>query len=159
MVSPPTSSLLVKNVTHTGPITKISSSRLLTKQTHGRVTKFQRTRPLTFLVSLNGRSLHVNIHDAEKSQFTIPNTVVGVPLARTSGTHRHSSDLVFNYVPSPFSFWITRRSDPRAFPLFDTRISSLPKTPVSAVIPDIPSTSLDAFPLVFEDQYLQVCID
>ena len=98
----------------------------------------------------------MNIHDAEKSQFTIPSTVVELP-PRTFETLARSSDLVFNYEATPFSFWVTRRADPHALPLFDTRISSLPETPVSAVIPEIPSTSLDGFPLVFEDRYLQVC--
>lgn len=107
-------------------------------------------------VLLNGRSLHVNIYDAEKSQFTIPDIIVGLP-PRTSESHVRSSDLVFNYEASPFSFWITRRSDPDGFPLFDTRISSLPKAPIPAVIQSAPSTALDGFPLVFEDRYLQVC--
>jgi len=115
-------------------------------------------RQLTLAAFLNGCRLRVNIHDSEKSQFTIPVTVVGLP-PRASETLAHLSDLVFNYEASPFSFWITRRSDPQAFPLFDTRISSLPHAPVSAVIPNIPSTSLDGFPLVFEDRYLQVCIE
>ena len=83
---------------------------------------------------------------------------MGLP-PRSFGTNGHSSDLVFNYEASPFSFWITRRADPHAFPLFDTRIASLPKTPVSDVIPDVPSTSLDGFPLIFEDRYLQVRVD
>lgn len=70
--------------------------------------------------------------------------------------HQNSSDLVFNYEPSPFAFWITRRSEPTAQPLFDTRISSLPKTPIAPVIAADNSTALDGFPLVFEDQYLQL---
>ncbi|KAI0323154.1 hypothetical protein GY45DRAFT_1235712, partial [Cubamyces sp. BRFM 1775] len=63
---------------------------------------------------------------------------------------------VFNYESSPFAFWITRRSEPDAQPLFDTRASSLPPTPIPPVIPDDNSTALDGFPLVFEDQYLQL---
>lgn len=125
---------------------------------HGRVTKLRRVHQLTLFVLSNDCSLHVNVHDAGKTQFTIPNTVVGLP-PRASETPVHTPDLVFNYEATPFSFWITRRSDPHAFPLFDTRISSLPKTPIPAVIPDIPSTSLDGFPLIFEDRYLQVRID
>ena len=116
-----------------------------------------RARRLTLPRFLD-RSLRVNIHDAEKSQFTIPDAIVGLPL-RTFEPLGHSSDLVFNYEASPFSFWITRRSDPHASPLFDTRISSLPKTPIPAVIPDVASTALYGFPLVFEDRYLQVCIN
>lgn len=68
----------------------------------------------------------------------------------------NSSDLVFNYEPSPFAFWITRRSSPDALPLFDTRLSSLPSTPIPPVITDDNTTALDGFSLVFEDQYLQV---
>jgi alpha-glucosidase len=71
-------------------------------------------------------------------------------------SHKDTSDLIFNYDASPFSFWITRRSEPEAMPLFDTRISSLPPTPIAPVISTINSTALDGFPLVFEDQYLQV---
>ncbi len=66
------------------------------------------------------------------------------------------SDLQFNHESTPFSFWITRRSEPDAEPLFDTRIASLPATPIPPVIPEDNSTALDAFPLVFEDQYLQL---
>lgn len=67
-----------------------------------------------------------------------------------------ASDLEFHYEPSPFSFWITRRSDPDAQPLFDTRTSSLPATPIPPIISSDNSTALDGFPLVFEDQYLQL---
>ena len=67
---------------------------------------------------------------------------------------------MFNYESAPFAFWITRRTDPEATPLFDTRISSLPKTPIPPVIHNSthsdPSTALNGFPLVFEDQYLQL---
>jgi alpha-glucosidase len=69
---------------------------------------------------------------------------------------KSTSDLVFNYDKSPFAFWITRRSEPSAAPLFDTRKSSLPTTPVAPVIEDDASTALDGFPLVFEDQYVQL---
>lgn len=43
-----------------------------------------------------------------------------------------------------------------AAPLFDTRISSFPKAPIGPVTVSNTSTTLDGFPLVFEDQYLQV---
>ena len=97
----------------------------------------------------------MNIHDAENSQFTIPDNVLGLPL-HSPQPLACSPDLLFNYEASPFSFWITRRSDPHSFPLFDTRISSLPRVPLPPVIRDIPSSHLDGFPLVFEDRYLQV---
>ncbi|KAF9067849.1 glycosyl hydrolases family 31-domain-containing protein [Rhodocollybia butyracea] len=85
--------------------------------------------------------LRVRIADSGNQQFTIPDS---------------SSDLVFNHESSPFAFWITRRSNPNAAPLFDTRLSSLPKTPIAPVIAGDDSTALDGFPLVFEDQYLQL---
>ncbi|TCD60713.1 hypothetical protein EIP91_009634 [Steccherinum ochraceum] len=99
--------------------------------------------------------LHVNIFDTANAQFTIPSSVISLP-GTPDSIHKNSSDLVFNYEPSPFAFWITRRSDPGAQPLFDTRISSLPATPIAPVIPTDNSTALDGFPLVFEDQYLQL---
>lgn len=41
-------------------------------------------------------------------------------------------------------------------PLFDTRISSLPPTPIPPLNSSDETTALDGFPLVFEDQYLQL---
>lgn len=73
-----------------------------------------------------------------------------------STSHNGSSDLHFNYESSPFAFWVTRRSDPDGIPLFDTRLASLPRTPIPPIIPHDDSTALDGFPLVFEDQYLQL---
>ncbi|KAH7869303.1 glycosyl hydrolases family 31-domain-containing protein [Lentinula edodes] len=99
--------------------------------------------------------LRVRIADSGNKQFTIPESVIARPPPPTT-SFTHSSDLVFNYEPSPFSFWITRRSNPDATPLFDTRFSSLPKPPLAPVIPDDNSTALDGFSLVFEDQYLQL---
>lgn len=100
-------------------------------------------------------SLHVNIFDTANSQFTIPESVFARPKASGSSTAKNS-DLVFNYDATPFAFWITRRSAPHATPLFDTRISSLPATPIAPVILSDNSTALDGFPLIFENQYLQV---
>ncbi|KAF9043212.1 glycosyl hydrolases family 31-domain-containing protein [Panaeolus papilionaceus] len=99
--------------------------------------------------------LHVNIFDTNNQQYTIPQSVVEVP-PPPKKSFKQTSDLVFNFEPSPFSFWITRRSQPHAEPLFDTRIASLPKTPIAAVIPSDNSTALNGFPLIFEDQYLQL---
>lgn len=101
--------------------------------------------------------LHVNIYDTNNSQFTIPDSVTSLP-SDPSTSYRNSSDLAFNYESSPFAFWITRRSEPDAIPLFDTRVASLPPTPQPAVIPGVNNTELDGFPLVFEDQYLQVSL-
>lgn len=97
----------------------------------------------------------MNIFDTENSQFTVPESVIASPGASGLST-ADNSDLVFNYEPSPFAFWITRRSEPGATPLFDTRESSLPPTPIAPVIQRDNSTALDGFPLVFEDQYLQL---
>ncbi|KAE9388539.1 hypothetical protein BT96DRAFT_968077 [Gymnopus androsaceus JB14] len=99
--------------------------------------------------------LRVRIADSDNKQFTIPESVISRPPPPTT-SFTESSDLVFNYDPSPFAFWITRRSSPNATPLFDTRLSSLPETPVPPVITTDNSTALDGFPLVFEDQYLQL---
>lgn len=100
------------------------------------------------------RRLHVKIADTANKQFTIPDSVIARPNPPTESFTK-SSDLVFNYESSPFAFWITRRSSPQAAPLFDTRIASLPKTPIAPSSSDN-RTALDGFPLVFEDQYLQV---
>ncbi|KAJ7236328.1 glycosyl hydrolases family 31-domain-containing protein [Mycena rebaudengoi] len=99
--------------------------------------------------------LHVNIFDTTNSQFTIPETVVTRSQASDSNTAA-KSDLVFNYDPSPFAFWITRRSAPHGMPLFDTRSSSLPRTPIPPAMAVDTSTGLDGFPLVFENQYIQL---
>ncbi|KAJ6454358.1 glycosyl hydrolases family 31-domain-containing protein [Mycena sanguinolenta] len=99
--------------------------------------------------------LHVNIYDTANSQFTIPEAVVAKPNVSSSNT-ASKSDLVFNYDANPFAFWITRRSAPGAAPLFDTRTASLPETPIPPVMENDPSTALDGFPLVFENQYLQL---
>ncbi|THU98216.1 hypothetical protein K435DRAFT_721010 [Dendrothele bispora CBS 962.96] len=99
--------------------------------------------------------LHVNIFDTANKQFTIPEDVISRPSSPETSVV-NSSDLVFNYDPSPFAFWITRRSDPDAMPLFDTRTSSLPPTPISPFMPEDERTSLDGFDLVFEDEYLQL---
>ena len=100
-------------------------------------------------------SLHVKICDTANQQFTIPESVIERPPAPTEPFTR-SSDLVFNYDESPFAFWITRRSDPDVMPIFDTRIASLPPTPIPPFNSSDPRTAFDGFPLVFEDQYLQV---
>ncbi|KAF7304057.1 Glycoside hydrolase family 31 protein [Mycena indigotica] len=113
-------------------------------------------KDLTLEVTYETESrLHVNIFDTANSQFTIPASVFEPPKPSGSVTSK-TSDLVFNYNKSPFEFWITRRTDPHAAPLFDTRKSSLPPTPIPAVIPTDNSTALEAFPLVFENQYLQL---
>ncbi|EJD47637.1 hypothetical protein AURDEDRAFT_61870, partial [Auricularia subglabra TFB-10046 SS5] len=83
--------------------------------------------------------LHVTLVDAADSQFRIPESVIARPAAARAFPVG-DSELVFNYTSQPFAFWISRRDDPASTPLFDTRVS----------------TALDGFPLVFEDQYLQL---
>ncbi|KAG9311232.1 glycoside hydrolase family 31 protein [Chiua virens] len=100
-------------------------------------------------------TIHVKIYDTANQQFIIPESVIERPPPPTESFTR-SSDLVFNYDSSPFAFWITRRSDPDAMPIFDTRITSLPPTPIPPFNSSDPSTAFDGFPLVFEDQYLQI---
>jgi len=104
---------------------------------------------------LNGPRLHVNIFDTANSQYTIPQSVIERSRPPHASTKK-SSDLQFNFVPKPFAFWITRRDAPNEKPIFDTRPTSFPKTPIPPVIPGDNSTALGGFPLVFEDQYLQV---
>ncbi|KAG2343401.1 glycoside hydrolase family 31 protein [Suillus weaverae] len=111
---------------------------------------------LTIEVTYQAQStLHVKIYDTANQQFTIPESVIERPAAPTT-SYTSSSDLIFNYDATPFAFWITRRSEPDAMPLFDTRTSSLPPTPIPPFNASDPSTAFDGFPLVFEDQYLQV---
>ena len=112
---------------------------------------------LTFKINIYDYRLHVNIFDTDKKQFTIPESVISRPPAPSVTSYTQTSDLVFHYDSSPFAFWICRRSDPSSPPLFDTRIASLPQTPIPPSSDD-KSTALDGFALVFEDQYLQVML-
>ncbi|KAL7286001.1 hypothetical protein ACG7TL_001117 [Trametes sanguinea] len=100
--------------------------------------------------------LHVNIYDSAKIQFTVPQDVVSLSVGENDPTLKDRSDLEFHHDSNPFEFWISRRSDPDGLPLFDTRTKSLPPTPIPPVIPGDNTTALDGFPLVFEDQYLQL---
>ncbi|KAF9526788.1 glycosyl hydrolases family 31-domain-containing protein [Crepidotus variabilis] len=102
--------------------------------------------------------LHVNIFDTSDEQYTIPQSVVQRP-QQIKDAYRQSSDLVFNYESSPFSFWITRKAHPDATPLFDTRLKSMPPTPIPAVDSSDTyknTTSLNNLSFVFEKQYLQL---
>jgi alpha-glucosidase len=102
-------------------------------------------------------SLRVNIYDSEDSQFTIPPSVISRPPPPNT-SYKHNSDLVFNYESSPFAFWITRRSQPAASSLFDTRVKSLPTVPAGRVVTYDSNTVFEAFPFIFEEQYLQVIL-
>ncbi|KAI5116414.1 hypothetical protein M0805_008490 [Coniferiporia weirii] len=112
---------------------------------------------LTIEVTYETQSrLHVNIFDTADQQFRVPESVVSRPASSSTEKLVDCSDLQFNYNPSPFEFWITRRSEPDGVPLFDTRKSSLPQAPIPPVISGDDSTALDGFGLVFEEQYLQL---
>nr|VWP01427.1 Neutral alpha-glucosidase AB [Ganoderma boninense] len=112
---------------------------------------------LTLEVSYDTTSrLHVNIYDTDNAQFTIPSSLIELASPSGDASLKDSSDLVFNYDSSPFAFWITRRSEPDSQPLFDTRISSLPPTPIAPKNSTDATLGFDGFPLVFEDQYLQL---
>ncbi|KAI9062310.1 glycoside hydrolase family 31 protein [Trametes sanguinea] len=100
--------------------------------------------------------LHVNIYDSARIQFTVPADVVSLSDGENDPTLKARSELEFHHNSNPFEFWISRRSDPGSLPLFDTRSKSLPPTPIPPVVPGDNSTALDGFPLVFEDQYLQL---
>ena len=110
---------------------------------------------MTLVLTCHQFSLHVNIFDSPNKQYTIPQDVIELPPPPDTN-FKGVSDLVFNYESFPFAFWITRRSEPNAFPIFDTRLTSLPQIPIVPVTEDDSSTALDGFALVFEDQYLQV---
>ncbi|KAF8879211.1 glycoside hydrolase family 31 protein [Gymnopilus junonius] len=99
--------------------------------------------------------LHVNIFDTANGQYTLPQSVIEHPLPPTQ-SFEETSDLLFNYQSSPFAFWIMRRAEPDAIPLFDTRITSLPQTLIPPFISGDQSLALNGFPLVFEDQFLQL---
>jgi hypothetical protein len=72
--------------------------------------------------------LHVTIEDVNKTQYRIPENLVGIPPPSDS---IGDVDYDFNYTESPFAFWVTR-SDGDI--LFDTR----------------------GYKLIFETQYLEL---
>ncbi|KAI6138508.1 glycoside hydrolase family 31 protein [Pisolithus tinctorius] len=152
-----------KNVSHCPGYTLTS----LTELQHGLSAQLQLAGPacnafgsdianLTLEVTYQSQStIRIAIFDTAEDQFRIPTSIIPPPPLPTKSLI-DDSDLVFNYDHSPFAFWITRRSDPDAMPIFDTRISSLPTTPIPPFNVSDPSTAFDGFPLVFEDQYLQI---
>ena len=115
--------------------------------------------PGPFIDRCGRRRLHVNIFDKSAQQFTLPSTHFDPPTKVVENLSSPvEAELQFNYEPSPFAFWITRRSDPGSTPIFDTRLTSLPSTPIPAFRgrTSDPSLVFDGFPFVFEDRYLQV---
>jgi alpha-glucosidase len=92
----------------------------------------------------------VSIADTASQQFTLPPAFF--PRPKNDSSLTEDSDLIFNHENDPFAFWIVRKSTGDV--LFDTRISSLPTAPTTA----LNGMPLDNFALVFEDQYLQVTL-
>ncbi|KAH9911567.1 glycosyl hydrolases family 31-domain-containing protein [Epithele typhae] len=112
---------------------------------------------LTLRVTYETQSrLHVNIFDTAEQQYTIPSDVVALQPGTGDASFKKNSEFKFHYDEKPFAFWVTRRDEPDAQPIFDTRAKSLPPTPIPPVIGNDTRTALDGFPLVFEDQYLQI---
>ncbi|KAK3674312.1 hypothetical protein LTR78_005781 [Recurvomyces mirabilis] len=66
--------------------------------------------------------LHVKIQDAANQVYQVPSSVFTRPSA-SNGCSPDSSDLIFNYIESPFSFSVVRRSNNET--LFDTSAASL----------------------------------
>lgn len=97
--------------------------------------------------------LHVHIYDKAKQQYQLPDSV----FARPGGqSFEGESDLCFNYTSSPFEFWVSRKGSDEV--LFDTRQDKIPKRTEDVDIEGKKSntTILPGYPLVFEDQYLQI---
>jgi alpha-glucosidase len=92
----------------------------------------------------------------------VPESVFPKP-ANEDG-HQDSSDLVFNHENSPFAFYITRRSQPNAAPIFDTRTKNIdPVTeqiePPYGGVEKNSTTATDNGKLIFEAGYLQIGSD
>ena len=123
--------------------------------------------------------LHVHIYDTAQKQHTISENLI--PRPGPSGED-FTPDLVFNFESYPFEFWITRRSDSEeTAPLFDTRVSSLPRPAdkISNIARQVPSwisyfyktgqrilglnpdrkhtpVTFDSPALIFQERFLQV---
>ncbi|KAK4687888.1 alpha-glucosidase, partial [Tremellales sp. Uapishka_1] len=101
--------------------------------------------------------LHVHIYDSALHQFQVPDDFLPRPNATLSGPSAiQESDLEFAYNSSPFEFWVTRKTDGQV--LFDTRAVNIPThlDPVQIEGNYSNWTILPSYPLVFEDQYLQI---
>ncbi len=101
--------------------------------------------------------LHVHIYDTPLHQYQVSNDFLPRPARTLSGSDSaDKSDLEFSYNSSPFEFWITRKSDGQV--LFDTRAKNIPVHDDQVILEGVldQHTVLPAYPLVFEDQYLQI---
>ncbi|KAK5717313.1 hypothetical protein LTR15_009206 [Elasticomyces elasticus] len=76
---------------------------------------------LTVEYETNAR-LHVKIQDAANQVYQVPSSVFERP-SPNGDCSADSADIVFNYIESPFSFSVTRRSTNET--LFDTSAASL----------------------------------
>lgn len=101
--------------------------------------------------------LHVHIFDSKEEQYQLTEDIWPRPLSINPRTSlEHKSDLILNYDSSPFAYWIERRSTGEI--IFDTRAKNL-KTYEDLI--DVSGkkksgSELPAYPLIFEDQYLQM---
>jgi len=97
--------------------------------------------------------LHVHIYDTAKEQYQIPENIIPRPASASSD---RKPSLRFHHTSSPFAFWITRSSSGEI--IFDTRPENIPvhKEPLTRYDQPWNDTSLPSYPLVFEDQYLQI---
>ncbi|KAK0248374.1 hypothetical protein B0A54_17123 [Friedmanniomyces endolithicus] len=66
--------------------------------------------------------LHVKIQDAANQVYQVPSSVFDRP-SSSGNCSAYSADLIFNYIESPFSFSVLRRSTNET--LFDTSAASL----------------------------------
>lgn len=101
--------------------------------------------------------LHVHIYDSPLHQYQISDSFLPRPNRTLTGSDSvKQSDLEFEYNSSPFEFWITRKSDGQV--LFDTRAKNIPVHDDQVLIEGVASnyTYLPGYPLVVEDQYLQI---
>jgi len=101
--------------------------------------------------------LHVHIYDTPLHQYQVSDSFLPRPSRTLTGSDSASqSDLEFSYNSSPFEFWITRKSDGQV--LFDTRAKNIPVHDDMVFLEGVldAHTVLPAYPLVFEDQYLQI---
>ncbi|KAK4686036.1 alpha-glucosidase, partial [Tremellales sp. Uapishka_1] len=95
--------------------------------------------------------IHVHIYDASKQQYQIPQAIFPRPPTDPSA----KPSLEFHQQPSPFAFWITRSTGEI---IFDTRPTGIPTydAPLTLNKKEIRDTTLHSYPLVFQDQYLQL---
>ena len=101
--------------------------------------------------------LHVHVYDEAQCQYQVPDSVLPAPRpAWWSDNSVADSTLQFEYNSSPFEFWVARKADGAI--LFDTRSRNIPVHNDAVRIEGNYSAHsvLPGYPLIFEDQYLQL---